>query len=48
MYDEEGVVYSGFWLNDMPNETMKRKKNIEREVVEAKAYIPSKKRKNTN
>ena len=48
MYDEEGVVYSGFWLNDMPDETMKRKKNIENEVVEAKAYIPSKKRKNTN
>ena len=32
----------------MPEETIKREKYIKREVVEAKAYIPSKKRKNTH
>ena len=48
MYDEEGVVYSGLWLNDMPDETLKRKNSDDREVVEAEASISTKKRRTTD
>ena len=45
MYDEEGVVYSGLWLNDMPDETLKRKNSDDEEIIEAEASISTKKRR---
>ena len=45
MYDKEGVVYSGLWLNDMPDETLKRKNSDDEEIIEAEANISTKKRR---
>ena len=41
MYDEQGIVYSGSWSNDIPDDTYKRKNE---EIQKPKSHKSTKKK----
>ena len=45
MYDEQGIVYSGLWSNDIPDDTYKRKKSDNEDIKIPKSHKSTKKRR---